>query len=88
MAIREFTDSAGNAWRVWDTIPRVGMLLPTGFADGWLTFESDVGRYRLTTVPADWEQYPAAKLEMLCRTARAREASRTRPIDARGPEGS
>ena len=86
MAFREFTDSTGTQWRAWDTVPRVGMLLPEGFTDGWLTFESDLGRYRLTSVPVEWEEYPDAKLEMLCRSARARDASRTRPVDAPRPE--
>ena len=87
MGVREFTDSAGTAWRVWDTVPRMGMLLPPGYADGWLTFESAIGRYRLAPVIAGWEQFTTAKLEALCRTARTsgRNPAKTanNPRDAR-----
>lgn len=70
MAEREFTDSKGTRWRVWDTMPRMGALLPPDYASGWLTFDSPVGRYRLAPVVDGWEDLPDQKLEALCRTAR------------------
>ena len=71
MAVREFTDSAGMDWRVWDTIPLEGRLLRPELREGWLTFESTLGRFRLAPVPDGWERAPTAKLELLCRLARA-----------------
>ena len=70
MAEREFTDSKGTRWRVWDTVPRMGALLPPDYANGWLTFDSALGRYRLAPALEGWETFSVAKLEALCRTAR------------------
>ena len=70
MAEREFTDSTGRTWRVWDTTPRMGTLLPADYANGWLTFESDLGRFRLAPALDGWEKSTVAKLDALCRTAR------------------
>ena len=81
MGVREFTDSAGRAWRVWDTIPQKGQLLRSDFVNGWLTFESDLGRYRLAPVIRGWESLSTAKLEALCRTARAEQEKRPTSSD-------
>ena len=80
--MREFTDSTGRAWRVWDTMPRMGALLPSDFENGWLTFESDLGRFRLPPVLDGWERFPVQTLEALCRTAREGEARRESRSDA------
>ncbi len=58
MGYREFVDDAGTLWRVWDTYPvaanRLRSVSP-GYAAGWLTFESDAERRRLTPIPPEWE---------------------------------
>jgi hypothetical protein len=38
MALRDFTDGKGNAWRVWDTRPMTGRVREA-YQRGWLTFE-------------------------------------------------
>jgi len=69
MAYREFTDSAGVAWTVWQTVP----TRPESFApecrDGWLSFESENGRRRLTPIPKGWEDAALDRLELMCRAA-------------------
>jgi len=72
MAYTEFTDRAGKAWRVWHTLPRLAeqlTTLPPDWKAGWLTFESDGDKRRLAPFPANWEDLPPARLELLCRMA-------------------
>jgi hypothetical protein len=69
MALREFEDSNGMAWRVWSVSidhayqqsGREGYL--GELQHGWLCFESDSDRRRLAKYPADWE---ALSEEGLC----------------------
>lgn len=77
MALREFTDRNGVAWRVWDITPesshpatRIEDYLQ-GFLDGWLVFESIEGmeKRRLYPLPARWEEAPDDELESLLRGA-------------------
>ena len=77
MALREFTDRDGVAWRVWDITPetthpatRIEDYLQ-GFLDGWLVFESLEGREkrRLYPLPARWEEASDEDLESLLRGA-------------------
>src|SRR5437867_9597055 len=77
MASREFTDSDGVVWHVWDVTPE--HLHPATKAEdfmepwvgGWLAFESATGRKRRLQAPypSRWMEYDLAKLEMLCRAA-------------------
>jgi hypothetical protein len=76
MATREFTDSEGVVWRVWDVTP--AHLHPATRAEefmepyvgGWLAFESRSEKRRLAApYPARWAQYDLAQLETLCRAA-------------------
>jgi hypothetical protein len=76
MASREFTDSEGVVWRVWDVTP--AHLHPVTraeeymepYAGGWLTFESPFEKRRLPApYPPRWAQYDLAQLEVLCRAA-------------------
>ena len=70
MAIRDFTDSAGVAWRVWDTIPRLGAAYDERRRGGWLTFENGVGRRRrLAPIPPGWENASPERLDLMCRAA-------------------
>jgi hypothetical protein len=76
MAVREFTDSTGVEWRVWDVTPQ--HMHPTTRAedfmgnlrDGWLVFESSADKRRLEPpYPSNWTSLPLAGLEELCRRA-------------------
>src|SRR5215218_9963117 len=77
MATRAFTDSAGVEWLIWHVTPgqhtrRAGRgvtTLPDELADGWLCFESGVGKRRFYPVPPDWETLADEKLEIVCRAA-------------------
>jgi len=69
MPILEFVDSAGVAWRVWNTVPSARTTLSGEFERGWLTFESAVGLRRLAPVPPGWDRAQPEKLELMCRAA-------------------
>lgn len=69
MPIREFRDSEGVLWRVWDTTPWVGAVYDDRLKGGWLTFESAAGRKRLAPIPPAWDQALDERLELMCRAA-------------------
>lgn len=72
MAIRNFVDSAGLAWRVWPTMPQVGAIYDERLRSGWLTFENAAGeRKRLAPIPGGWDEQPAERLDLMCRAAEA-----------------
>jgi hypothetical protein len=66
MAVREFVDSQGVTWRVWNTRPSRGEMLSGEYEHGWLTFESAGSLRRCTPIPSDWETVPPEELERLC----------------------
>ena len=72
MPLREFRDSSGIEWKVWDTTPDRMQASPAsdrGLGDlrgGWITFSSILGRRRLAPVPAGWETLATVELERLC----------------------
>lgn len=55
MAYREFTDSAGVLWRVWDTFPRREAGVRPQYSQGWIGFECQTERRRLAPIPKGWE---------------------------------
>ncbi|MBA3889789.1 MAG: hypothetical protein H0X64_04595 [Gemmatimonadaceae bacterium] len=75
MPVREFTDSTGVEWRVWDVtaeqlhpVTRMEDLLE--LASGWLAFESATEKRRLPSpYPREWATLPLPELEVLCRRA-------------------
>lgn len=77
MASRDYIDSAGQHWLVWDTRPTTRVRLNPAFEAGWLTFECGVQLRRLAPTPAGWELLADEALEQLCRTAIAVERRRT-----------
>ena len=79
MASREFTDSAGAHWLVWDTRPTTRARLNPAFEAGWLTFESGGQLRRLAPTPQAWESLADPELERLCRAASPVERRRTPP---------
>lgn len=78
MAVREFTDSKGIEWRVWDVTPehmhpatRTEDFM-SSLQDGWLAFESATDKRRLAApYPADWTSYRIPELEALCSQAKS-----------------
>jgi hypothetical protein len=69
MPIREFTDTTGERWRVWATIPRADSVFDESLKSGWLTFESGATRKRLAPIPRGWEEATHERLELMCRAA-------------------
>jgi hypothetical protein len=69
MPVREFVDSSGVKWRVWNTRPSRGEMLSGEFEHGWLTFQSVTSLRRCTPIPPDWETAPPTRLEQICRQA-------------------
>jgi hypothetical protein len=72
MAVREFTDSSGTEWRVWDVTPQhMHPLTRTedymgNLQDGWLVFESATEKRRLEApYPGDWMSFTLPQLERL-----------------------
>ena len=71
MALRDFNDSAGRAWRVWDVSADAihpatrGEDYMRDYLDGWLAFESADGlaKCRLTPIPKDWATAAVHDLE-------------------------
>jgi hypothetical protein len=76
MAVREFTDTRGVEWRVWDVTPTHMHPVTRGedymanLQDGWLVFESGSEKRRLEApYPGDWLTFGIKQLEELCRQA-------------------
>jgi hypothetical protein len=76
MAAREFTDSWGTTWRVWDVTPDVMHPVTRSeefmakLQDGWLAFESATEKRRLAApYPADWVNFTLKQLEALSQRA-------------------
>lgn len=81
--IRQFTDANGTTWRVWDVWPSIrpgaagttrsesyaGAFPAMSFGDGWLCFECDREKRRLSPIPPEWETCEECVLEELCRQA-------------------
>jgi hypothetical protein len=91
MAVREFTDSKGVEWRVWDVTPE--HMHPatrsedfmSNLQDGWLAFESSRDKRRLAApYPSDWISMRIPELEELC--ARARPAARRAALSDTGKQ--
>ena len=68
MGLREFEDSRGERWRVWDTVPDRAESLGE-FRAGWLTFDNGAERRRLAPIPDGWSELPDARLGILLRLA-------------------
>jgi hypothetical protein len=68
LSMRTFADSTGIEWTVYE-VKRQGATadrwsyLPAEFGDGWLCFESDVSKRRLTPVPPRWREFSDSELE-------------------------
>ena len=78
MAVREFTDSRGREWRVWEVTPdalyprtKEEDYLASMYITGWLVFETKAedDKRRLYPVPRGWGDLPVAELEVLLQKA-------------------
>lgn len=74
MALRTFTDSRGETWRVWNVVPqydgaRDEDTLTPGLQGGWLCFEREGHKRRLSPIPQGWEDAEPAALERFCADA-------------------
>ena len=69
MAYREFQDSAGLTWAVWETYPSRPAVMDETWRGGWLTFRCDTNRRRLAPIPKGWEDAAPDRLELMCRAA-------------------
>lgn len=81
--LRQFTDTQGISWRVWDVWPTTrpssssatrtesyaGAFPGQSFGDGWLCFECEREKRRLSPIPAEWETCETCVLEELCQRA-------------------
>lgn len=93
MPLREFTDSTGRRWRVWDIRP-AQMHAATraedhlqSVIDGWLAFEPATGgeKRRLSPVPSGWEVATDAELEAMLERA---DPARVEPPGPRREAGA
>ena len=80
--MRILTDSTGVEWTVFE-VKRQSMTtdrwsyLPEEFGDGWLCFESDLSKRRLTPVPPHWREFGDDQLERML--GKAVKVNRPRP---------
>ena len=89
MALREFTDANGFAWKAWDvTADQIHPKTKAedymmDMAEGWLVFERGDGeeKRRLCPYPSGWEQSSEAELQALLGHA---EKVKRRPSPASG----
>ena len=80
-----FRDSAGVQWNVWEVGQRLAHAAagvttgeyPRLQTAGWLCFESERERRRLSMYPYKWFKLPSVELEELCRNATARPDVKT-----------
>jgi hypothetical protein len=68
--MRTIVDSTGTQWAVFEverenTSADRWSHLPSEFANGWLCFESDFSKRRLTPVPLRWSEFSDAELQRL-----------------------
>jgi hypothetical protein len=79
--MRTIADSTGVVWTVFEVKKQGGptewTYLPAQYGKGWLCFESDVSKRRLTPVPPRWRDYSDTELAGLLE--RAEPVMRPRP---------
>ena len=82
MALRNFTDSHGVEWTVWDTVRTTDAPVRETLTEGWLTFEAPATgeKRRLAPVPLYWANAPDDEMERLL--AKAKVATAPRGVDA------
>jgi len=85
--MRHFTDSTGVEWTVFEVkrgdTQAKWSYLPAEFGEGWLCFESKIGKRRLTRVPKGWKEADESELEGMLRRASKAGADRLRESEMR-----
>jgi hypothetical protein len=79
--MRILMDESGTEWTVFEVKRGAGArermsYLPERFGEGWLCFESKLGKRRLTPIPQRWREY--GDEEMIRLLVRATPVNRTR----------
>lgn len=91
MGLREFRDTQGVVWKVWDVTPAwldrrtLAEDYMREWQDGWLCFESADSRRRLARYPSKWEELDDVELERLL--AQAQDVRRRAPGEVSGEFG-
>jgi hypothetical protein len=80
--MRTFSDSTGLEWTVYEVKKKDGTTerwsyLPDEFGNGWLCFESEVAKRRLTPIPPRWRDFSDAELVRMLDQAQAVVRSRS-----------
>lgn len=97
MGLREFRDSQGVQWKVWNVTPDSLDKRTTAedymreWQDGWLCFESHDRRRRLASFPPTWEDLPDTELQQLLersQTVKRRAAGEASGEFSRVPSGA
>jgi hypothetical protein len=85
--MRSITDSTGLEWTVFEVKKQADAsgearwsYLPEQYGNGWLCFESDISKRRLTPVPPRWREFSDRELVSLL--DRAQPVNRARPSSA------
>jgi hypothetical protein len=96
MAAREFSDSGGREWRVWDVMPhaihpptKTEDYLAAMYQTGWLVFETKLEdeKRRLADFPANWSELSAEALVTLLGRAEVIPPRKLRAVkEARGED--
>jgi hypothetical protein len=73
--MRTITDSTGVQWTVFEVKKHGGekerwSYLPDEFGNGWLCFDSDASKRRLTPIPEQWRDFGDAELLRLLADAK------------------
>ena len=92
MAVRDFVDANGVAWRVWPVSPET--LQPKTaaedylgeYGDGWLCFESAAERRRLARYPVRWDELPDEELCALLKSAAVVQGRKSTHLPPPPPE--
>lgn len=79
MAHREFVETNGRRWEVWDVYPTVsisgaGVGPSEDAAEGWLAFQSGREKRRFYRPPPGWAEMTDQQLAILCAHAVAASA--------------
>lgn len=77
MAAREFNAPDGTPWQAWTVLPgeqaewpaNARRHLPAEMANGWLCFESDSEKRRLSPIPTGWDVGSDGELWDFCLSA-------------------
>jgi hypothetical protein len=98
MPVREFTDSAGREWRVWNVMPeaihpqtKTEDYLAHMYQTGWLVFETKAEdeKRRLADIPQGWSELTDRALEVLLQRAEVIPHRKLRTLrQARGEEAA